>query len=174
MASSVSKGLTLGAALFAGLQAGVTANRALVLLPAWERIGLIPWANFSRAENVGIGAVFYPVLGLAALLLTVAAAISFRFDRATHGSRGFPVYSAALLAIVWAVVTRAAIVPAMFALKDPATNPAELPQLFLTIVRWSSVNDFLHILTFGFNLWALPAVFSSAGVASEVSPARLP
>ena len=41
MASSVTKGLALGAALFGGLQAGVTANRAIVLLPAWERLGVM-------------------------------------------------------------------------------------------------------------------------------------
>jgi len=75
MASSATKGLSLGAALFGGLQAGVTANRAFVLLPAWERLGVIPWANFTRAENVGIGALFYPVLGLAALLACLLPAV---------------------------------------------------------------------------------------------------
>ena len=91
MASFVTKGLALGAALFGGLQAGVTANRAFVLLPAWDRLGVIPWANFTRAENVGVGALFYPVLGLAALLFTVSAAIGFRLDRTAHGSRRLPV-----------------------------------------------------------------------------------
>jgi len=109
MASSSTKGLALGAALFGGLQAGVTANRAFVLLPAWERLGVIPWANFTRAENVGIGALFYPVLGLAALLFTVSAALAFRLDRTARGSRRFPIHAAALLAIVWATVTRALI-----------------------------------------------------------------
>jgi hypothetical protein len=55
MASSVTKGLAVGAALFGGILAGVTANRALVQLPAFERIGVIPWANLTRAENHGIG-----------------------------------------------------------------------------------------------------------------------
>jgi|SRR5438552_15652680 len=81
MASSAIKGLAFGAALFGGLQAGATANRAFVLLAAWERLGVIPWVNFTRAENVGVGALFYPVLGLAALLFTVSAAIAFRLDR---------------------------------------------------------------------------------------------
>src|SRR5689334_7249604 len=108
MASSATKGLAFGAALFGGLQAGVTANRAFVLLPAWERLGVISWANFTRAENVGGGALFYPVLGLAAIV--------FRLDRTARGARRFPAYAAALLAIVWAAVTRALILPAMFAL----------------------------------------------------------
>ena len=161
MASSITRCLVIGAALFGGLQAGVTANRGFVLLPAWERLGVILWANFTRAENVGIGALFYPVLGLAALLFTASAAIAFRLDRRTRSSRGFPVYAAVLLAITWATVTRVILLPAMFRLKDAAINPAELQQMFLTVSRWSGVNDFLHVLTFCFNLWALAVVFSS-------------
>src|SRR6266436_4897715 len=143
MTSSFTKGLALGAALFGGLQAGVTSNRAFVLLPAWERLGVIPWANFARAENVGVGALFYPVLGLAALLFTVSAAIALRLDRTARGLRRFPAYAAALLA-----------------LRDAGTHAEQLQQIFLTISRWSGVNDVLHILTFGLNLWALAAVFS--------------
>ncbi|OLB21925.1 MAG: hypothetical protein AUI12_17150 [Acidobacteria bacterium 13_2_20CM_2_57_6] len=160
MASSAIKGLAFGAALFGGLQAGATANRAFVLLAAWERLGVIPWVNFTRAENVGVGALFYPVLGLAALLFTVSAAIAFRLDRTERGSRRFPVYAAALLAIVWATVTRALILPAMFVLRDASTDTAQLQQIFLTVSRWSGVNDVLHILTFALNLWALAVVFS--------------
>jgi len=160
MASSAIKGLAFGAALFGGLQAGATANRAFVLLAAWERLGVIPWVNFTRAENVGVGALFYPVLGLAALLFTVSAAIAFRLDRTERGSRRFPVYAAALLAIVWATVTRALILPAMFVLRDASTDTAQLQQIFLTVSRWSGVNDVIHILTFALNLWALAVVFS--------------
>jgi hypothetical protein len=31
----------------------------------------------------------------------------------------------------------------------------------MTVSRWSGVNDFLHVLTFALNLWALAVVFSS-------------
>ncbi len=161
MASSVTKGLALGAALFGGLQEGVTANRAIVLLPAWERLGVMPWATFTRAENVGTGALFYPVLGLAALLFTVSAAIALRLDRTARDSRRFPAYAAALLAIVWATVTRALILPAMFALREVGSDAGQLQQIFITVSRWSGVNDVLHVLTFGLNLWALAVVFSS-------------
>src|ERR1700720_152302 len=106
MASSVTKGLAVGAALSGGILAGVTANRALVQLPAFERIGMIPWANLTRAENHGIGSFFYLVIGLIELLLTVATMIAFHFDPAARGSCRFPIYSAVALAITAAVVTR--------------------------------------------------------------------
>jgi hypothetical protein len=160
MVSSMTRGLAVVAALSTGLLAGVTVNRALVQLPTWERIGLIPWANFTRAENVGLESVFYPVLGLAALLLTLAAAIAFRLDRGTRGSRGFPIYSAAVLVVAWAVVTRGVLVPAMFSLRVAGNDTIELQGIFLTVVRWSRVNDILHVLTFGLNLWGLIDVSS--------------
>jgi hypothetical protein len=154
MASSVTKGLAAGAALFGGLLAGVTANRALVQLPAWERLGVISWAHFTRAENAGIGSIFYPALGLAALLLTIATAIAFRVDRDARGARRFPIYLALTLAITWALVTRVVLVPAMFRLKSAGDNAAELQQIFLTVMRGSAVNDILHVLTFALTLWA--------------------
>lgn len=162
MASSVTKGLAAGAALFGGLLAGVTANRALVQLPAWERLGVISWAHFTRAENAGIGSIFYPALGLAALLLTIATAIAFRVDRDARGARRFPIYLALTLAITWALVTRVVLVPAMFRLKSAGDNAAELQQIFLTVMRGSAVNDILHVLTFALTLWACAEVFSNS------------
>jgi hypothetical protein len=49
----------------------------------------------------------------------------------------------------------------MLSLRAGGTNAAELQQIFLSLARWSGVNDVLHVLTFGFNLWALTEVFSS-------------
>jgi hypothetical protein len=161
MASSITKRLAAGATLFGGLLAGVTANRALVQTPAWDRVGVIPWATFTRAENTGVGAVFYPAIGLAALGLTVAAAIAFRSDRAARGLRSFPIYSAAVLAIAAAVITRAALVPALFGLSAAGNDAAELQLIFASTWRWSAINDLLHVLMFGFNLWALAEVLAS-------------
>ena len=58
-------------------------------MPAWEHIGLVPWANFTRAENAGVRLIFYPTLGFADLLFTLAAAAAFRLDPATCGWRRF-------------------------------------------------------------------------------------
>lgn len=170
MVSSVTKALVVGATLFGGILAGVTANRSLVQIPAWNRIGLIPWASFTRAENAGVGAIFYPVLGLAAILFTFAAAAAFRFDRATSGRPRAAIYSAALLTVVWAVITRALLVPAMLSLRSAGDDVVHLHRLFLTVERWSAVNDSLHVITFSLSLWALTAVLSIRKTASPADP----
>jgi hypothetical protein len=158
MKLSVTKTLAFGAALFGGLLAGVTANRALVELPAWQRIGVIAWANFTRAENHGIGSFFYIVIGFMALVLTIGAAIAFRFDRSARGSRRFPAYAAALVAIAYAVITRAILVPAAFRLRAAGNDGAELQQTFVGAARWWGVNDTLHVLAFGLSLWAFAEI----------------
>ena len=160
MASSVTKAFAAGAALFGGLLAGVTVNRALVQLPAWRRIGVVAWADFTRAENTGIGTIVYPALGLAALLLTIGTAVAFRFDRDKRGARSLPIYASAVLAITWALVTRVVLVPTMFALKTAGDNAVELQQIFLRVARGSAVNDVLHVVTFTLSLWALAALCS--------------
>jgi len=162
MASSRTKGLAVAATLFGGLLAGVSANRSLVQIPAWKRIGAAPWAAFTRAENHGLGALFYPAIGLAALLFTAATAIAFRFDRAARGSRSFPIYSAAVVAVAWAVATRGFVVPALFSLGEVGNNAVELQGLLLSLARWWAINDVLHALSFGLNLWALTEVLSSS------------
>jgi hypothetical protein len=172
MASPITRSLAVVAALFGGLLAGVTANRALVQLPAFERIGVIAWANLIRAENHGIGSFCYPVVGLMALLLTVATAIVFRYDRSARGSLGFPIYSAVVPAIAAAVVTRAVLVPAMFSLRAAGDNAVELQRIFLINSRWWGVNDFLHILAFALNLWALTEISSSRNVIDTSSTLR--
>jgi hypothetical protein len=165
------KAVAAGACLFGGLLAGVTANRALVELPAWERIGAIPWATFTRAENHGVGSFFYLVIGFLALLLTVVTAIAFRFDPAARGLRRFPAYAAALLAITYAGITRAVLVPAAFRLRAVGNEGGELQQIFKGVARWWGVNDILHALTFGLSLWAFAEILARPTSVEPRSPA---
>jgi len=170
MASPVAKALAVGAAFFGGLQAGVTANRALVQMPAWERLGVISWANFARAENHGLGSAFYPAVGLAAVAFPIALVIVFRRDKTREQLRGLPVYLAAASVVVWASITRAVLVPAMFHLRDLADNVNALEPIFSTVVQWSAVNDVLHVIAFGLNLWALIVVFSGSNAKARLTP----
>ena len=155
MPSPKTKLLATGASLCSGILAGVTANRALVELPAWQRLGAISWSNFVRAENHGVGAFFYIVIGLLAILLTLLTALAFRLDSSADGLCKLPAYAAALLAMLYAVVTRAILVPALATLNVAGIPGAGVEHAFLTVLRWSAVNDLLHLLAFALSLWAL-------------------
>lgn len=162
MISSVTKTLAAGAALFGGLLAGVTLNRALVELPAWRRLSFLAWAEFTRAESSGFGGVFYPALGLAALLLIIGTAVAYYFDRDKRLGRSAPIYASVVVAIAWASVTRFVLVPKLFELKTATDNALELRQIFLSVELGSAINDILHVLTFMLGLWAVVALCSEA------------
>jgi hypothetical protein len=88
MASSRTNGLMVGATLLGGLLAGMAANKVLVELPAWQAVGVVQWANFTRTSDHGLGLTLFPFIGGGALILTVAAAIAIYLDRAAPRSRG--------------------------------------------------------------------------------------
>lgn len=155
MPSLRTKFLATGACLCSGILAGVTANRALVELPAWQRLGAISWSNYVRAENHGATAVFYIVIGLLAILLTLLTALAFKLERSAGSLRKLPAYAAALLALLYAVITRAILVPALAKLNVAAVPLADIEQSFSIVLRWSGVNDLLHVLAFVLSLWAL-------------------
>lgn len=160
MASCRTKGFAVAAALCGGLLAGISANRSLVQIPAWQRVGAFPWAVFTRAENHGLGALYYPLVGLAALVFAAATAVAHRFDGDGGTSRSFPIYAAAVTAIAWAAVTRGFVVPPLLKLRTTVDSTAELQSLFLSLARWWAINDVLHVVGFCFNLWAVAEVFS--------------
>lgn len=168
MGSSVTKILAAGAVFFAGLQAGVTLNRALVQVPAWRRVGMLAWADFMRAENVGLGSAFYPVLGLVAILTTIGTAVAYRFDKDRRLARSIPVYTAAAFAVLWALITRVVLVPQLSGLKVE-DNPLRLQQIFGTVFFGSAVNDVLHVAAFAFSLWALIVLRSDSNQRHTLS-----
>jgi hypothetical protein len=68
--------LILSATIVTGLLAGASLDKAVVQLPARHRMGVIGFAAFSRANDLGNGLIAYPVLGISAALLTIIAAFA--------------------------------------------------------------------------------------------------
>ena len=56
--------LILAATILTGLLAGASLDKAIVQLPARHRMGVIGFAAFSKANDLGNGLIFYPVLGI--------------------------------------------------------------------------------------------------------------
>jgi hypothetical protein len=46
-----------------------------------EKVGPVAWAEFSRHADLGNGLVLYPLEAFGGFLFTLAAAVSFYFDR---------------------------------------------------------------------------------------------
>jgi hypothetical protein len=85
MSSRATRFVLLLAILFSGALAGGNIDRAFVAMPAWQQIGAVAWADFSRHADLGNGLILYPVEAIGAALLSLIAAIGFHFDKTVRG-----------------------------------------------------------------------------------------
>ena len=53
MASSVTIGFVVAATAVSGLLAGTNIDRLIVQMPAWEQVGVLAWATYSREADLG-------------------------------------------------------------------------------------------------------------------------
>jgi len=147
----------IGATLLGGIVAGFSLNRMLVELPTWKMLGVSQWAQFAHAE-LGRGLWIYPLEGLAALALTVAAAVCCYFDASSQRSAALPLYVAALAAVLAFGVTRFLIAPQVLNLPEHSTEYGVMRNALEQTERWWQVKTGLHLLTFVCNLWGVVKV----------------
>ena len=136
-----------------GLLAGGSLDKALVQLPARKRMGIVGFAAFSRANDLGNGLVVYPVAGILAALSTLAAAISAYFQGAAP-EQAWPLYVAALLAVLHSFTTARAA-PNMLSLRNAGDDGALLTKTLERFTAWHNVRAVLQVLNFVMLVWAL-------------------
>ena len=73
--------------------AGGGIDRLLVQMPGRHRVGLVAFANWSRATDLCNELIFYPMLGISGPLFTLAALILALVQRAPNEDRPAPVNS---------------------------------------------------------------------------------
>jgi hypothetical protein len=57
MTSSLTRRLIVAATALGGILAGGSLDRSAVQLPAWRRVGPVPWATYSRETDLRNGLV---------------------------------------------------------------------------------------------------------------------
>jgi hypothetical protein len=148
-------GLIVGATLANGLLAGGDLDRWLVGMPAWELVGVLGWANYSRFADLGNGLVLYPTLAIGGTLLCLAAVVAFMRQAKRERVVAFPVYVAAALAVAGLLITFKAA-PFMFSLRHIGNEDVASLQHALDGFRlWGGFRSVLQILAFVANLWSL-------------------
>jgi len=95
----------VSATLANGLLAGGDVDRWLVGMPAWQPIGVVGWANYSRLADLGNGLVLYPILAIGGTLLSLAAAATLMHQAKHERFVAIPVYAAAALAVARLLMT---------------------------------------------------------------------
>ena len=146
--------LMFAATLFIGLLSGASLDQSIKQLPARRRIGLTAYSQYSRATDLGNGILFYGILGVAAALLNIAAAIAAYLQRIPSPQSKL-IYVAALLAVLHSLATTRAA-PLNFSQRKISLNDEDaLGAVFDKFARWQNIRCVLQVLNFAVNLWAL-------------------
>lgn len=144
----------LSLATFAsGLLAGISLDKSLVQLPARHRMGVVAFAAFSHAADMGRGLIWYPLVGIGAPALILVAVL-------LHGIQGFsgarttPLVLAALLGVAH-VLTTSRAAPILLQLRSGTPDELKLHVLYQRFTAWHTVRCILQIATFAALLWAV-------------------
>ncbi len=158
MTTPATRGLVTVATALSGVVAGTTIDTGVVKLPAWRRLGAESWAGYTR-EELPISLVWYPVLGVGAVLANVAAAVAVHRGGGASRSAALPTRAVAVLAIGH-LLTTAGAVPHMVRVRETG-DPASLQEALEGFTRWHLARTGIDALTFAANLWALASVSRS-------------
>jgi hypothetical protein len=155
-----------GAVVLGGLLAGVDVVRLLVEMPAWHRVGVTAWADFSRHADLGKGFFLFPTLGIGSALLSLAAALTHRSSGRATPATGLLLYAGAALAIA-GMITTAFAAPHMLSLRQAGNDVAAIQRAFDGFERWGGIRSVFQTLAFLANVGALVAVASRSDAPSH-------
>ncbi len=162
MVSATTRTLLIFATLVSGLLAGGNVDRAFVAMPAWQQVGAIPWAEFSRHADLGNGLILYPIEAISGALLTIAAAMMIHFDRNAPRAAAVPIYAAALFAVGGLALTVKAA-PTMLGIRGVSELVA-LQRAFEAFWYWGNLRAICQVSVFLLQLATL-AVLLRGGEA---------
>jgi hypothetical protein len=150
--------LLLAATFLGGILAGTAVDRVIVGGPAWHELGAAAWLEYSRRADLGTGLVAYPIEGIGAALLAIAAAVSNYFDGNRRRGTVLPLYCAAAFSIIALLLTIKAA-PIMLSLAAPQ-NAAAAQRAFDEFFVWGLyLRGAAETLAFAALVWALSDLY---------------
>jgi hypothetical protein len=151
---SVTLGLVIAILVVLGLLAS-PADRALVATPAWEQLGVLDWAAYSRRADLGNGLIVYPIEGILPTVLAIAAVLSHRLDPDRRREAGLPIYVVAL-AMLGVMGTTLVAAPIMLGVDDLGDDTAALQGAFDQFTLWGvQIRGGFLAVAFLASVWAL-------------------
>ena len=129
-----------------GIGAGLCFDVALVKLPTRHRIGIIPYANFARGNDLGNGIIVYPIIGIIGLLIIFATTI-LAYAQRQPSSIIYPLYISTLATILASFGTIKAA-PIMLSLKNTPNDEKLLKQKLNNFAHWHNFRALFQIIAF--------------------------
>jgi hypothetical protein len=141
------------AVVVAGLGAGLDLDRTVVALPAWRRLGVEPWAAFSREADLRNGLVLYPLIGVGSAILSIVSA-------ATAPTAARRAASLAAMSAVAVLATTAKAAPNMLRIRSTDAHDG-LRSAFDGFNRWHALRTVAQVVAFGASVTALQSASRS-------------
>jgi len=148
--------LMVMACIVTGWLAGVAIEKYLVRVPAWKKVDILLWAEYSRHAFFGSGFIIHQIeAGCSFILLLVSSIIVIR-NRLNFVA--WQIYVATLLTISGIVFTFVTA-PIMFSLPELGNDPVLLQNAFNKVYYWGSYRAVAQILSFCTCAWAMGRCF---------------
>jgi hypothetical protein len=129
-----------------GIGAGICFDKALVNLPTRHRIGVIPYANFARGNDLGNGLKVYPYLVVGGgFVILVFTAIAYFNNQPTVIL--YPLYITSLSVIGYLFATAKAA-PIMWSLKRTPDEENVLRQKLNRFAYWHVWRTIFQVIAF--------------------------
>ena len=142
-----------------GLLAGETIERIIVQLPAWKKLNIGIWGEFSRHADLGNGLIVYPFEALGSFVCLLTTSIILFAHRRTAHNVVLPVIAATVFSFIGLILTFLAA-PVMLSVRNIGNDPAVLNLAFNEFYYWSFFRGIAQILSFAFCIWAVGKTFS--------------
>jgi hypothetical protein len=149
--------LTVATTAVIGPGAGMSLDQAIKQLPARRRIGAVAYSAYSRAGDQGNGLFLYPPMGIASLLLAVAAAVSGGLCHLPYTLQA-PLDISGVVAVLHSLVTARAAPINFSQRKYEPTDEANLACVLDRFAFWHNLRTVLQALNFAAALWATVAL----------------
>lgn len=153
--------LTIATTAVIGPGAGMSLDQAIKQLPARQRIGAIAYSAYSKAGDQGNGLFLYPPMGIAALVLAVAAAVSGHLYHLPSTLQA-PLDISGVMAVLHSLVTARAAPINFSQRKYEPTDEVNLACVLDRFAYWHNLRAILQVLNFAVSLWATVALARSA------------
>jgi hypothetical protein len=151
----------VAAVLWQGLFGSPLIVRGFIETPAWQHLGAVAWAHFSRYADLGTGLILYPIFGLISWVIALATAVSYRLDRTANRAAALPVYLAALFSIAAALTTVVAA-PIMLGIMNLPEAGTGIQEGFSRFTLWGVyVRGAAFTLSFLSSVWAMVRLASN-------------
>ena len=151
--------LVIATAALSGIGAGASLDVSIRQLPARHRIGVIAYSAYSQATDLGTARIWYPPLGIGALLLALTAAGTAFFQQIPF-VHALPLFLAAAAWILHLLITLIGALPLLPRQRQFPHDEQRLTALFNRFERLQTARAALDVLIFGMTLWALGSYLS--------------